>query len=260
MSMILGSSPSSLFAGRTAVSRSSHSRKIVLAATGPKSKTTRVRQTKKIEIDEDTSSTIGAAGIFGVAVATAGFLFVNSGSVVYEPAAQTMTEAAAPTPMARSSPLPAADTGAKVKPSTKAEASVPVVAKKEAVKEEPKYTAPEAPKYVPPPAIKAEKAGSASTFGAPKTAPAVKSSSSSAAEPASSPSPTVIGGAVLALAAAAAVAAGSNNSETSEGSSSAPAAPMAASSGVPAGAAYDAGREERIKDRQMWIAAWKAKI
>ena len=51
-----------------------------------KSKTAKIRKTKKIEIDEDTGNTIGAAGIVGVAVATAGFLFVNSSSVVYEPA------------------------------------------------------------------------------------------------------------------------------------------------------------------------------
>lgn len=250
------------------------------------------RKTKKVEVDDDTVGTVGALGIFGVAIATAGFLFVNSTYEVTSPGEAPVVSA--PEPTARMAPLPAADTGSKVKALSAKDAPPPAAPKKE-VKVEEKPALPPVAAYVPPPAIKVGKTEvgvqgveqmeaapapvtkpaapapapvampaaptPAPVFKAPTPAPAaapapvtsVTSGSSSTATP---PSPAVLGGAaVVGLVVVAAAAAG--NTTTTEAAPQAPSA--TSSSGSPAAMTSEASMEDRLKDRRAWIAAYRAR-
>jgi len=290
---------SRLFSGRTTAQRPHISTTTMAASgTGkikaPASKTSKVkaaaRKTKKLEVDDDTSSTIGALGIFGTAVATAGFLFVNNTSEILSPSSDTTV--ATPEPIARSVPLPSADTGTKVKSSFKEAAQPAPAVKADAEVVEEKPAPPPEAAYVAPPAIKVDKSQVATstqgseievpdtvkaitkapdapeeeipTISPPKPpaatpvakAPVAEPPSKPAAAPASSSgsssiSPAVLGGvAVVALAAVAAAATGT----TAEGET--PAAPAPAASGA---MTSEASMEERVKDRQAWIAAYRAR-
>lgn len=62
-----------------ALLRASKTSKVKKAA----AKARKTAPSKKIQVDEDTATSVGAAGIFGVAVLTAGSLFLNSAQVEY---------------------------------------------------------------------------------------------------------------------------------------------------------------------------------
>mmetsp|Transcript_11900 Transcript_11900/g.28258 ORF Transcript_11900/g.28258 Transcript_11900/m.28258 type:complete len:275 (-) Transcript_11900:92-916(-) len=244
-------------------------RQVVVFAGTEKSKTVKIkrtesssqprtRKTKKIELSEETLGTLGAVGVFGFAVATAGYLFTNNTVEIEAPPAEQVVRV--PEPERRSAPLPTSDAGPKIEagkqevvPEATPKPSNEVIADKKPISEEPN---PKGPQFgtVPAPAPTTLQPTS------PPSKPPASAEDAASSEKSSTGSvnPAVVGGGALALVAVAAIASQGSGSAEDSASPAAPAPAQQPGKEEPASSPF-ASMDARKEDRKAWIAAWRGK-